>query len=463
MPTFLDFPLSSDLQSALKELGFAAPLPIQERVIPVALERRDVIGCAPTGTGKTLAFLLPIMDGLLEMGRVRKFRPRALILLPTRELALQVGEVFRKLAAHSRLKCVVVCGGVEIGEQERLMNDGVDAVIATPGRLLEHLERQGLKFSELEYLVLDEADRMLDEGFLPELRRIVDQIPDRRQTMLFSATMPTEMEKFARELLSEPAKIQVGLVAPKETIEERAYPVVEEQKVDLVKAILEREQGLDKVLIFVRTRARARELVEPLQSLTGLPSRELHAELTQKERTESLEAFRVGACKLLVATDVASRGLDIDGLSHVLNFDVPNTPDEYIHRIGRTGRVDRPGVAITLISPKEQALFMAIDNAVRRPISTRRVEGFPYIFPDDEFTKVAAESTRKGQRRNSGGGARPFRAPEANADPRESPFTKSGRLKKKFETRELDDTPKRNSRKRIEKRIKNKKLPHQKG
>ncbi|MBI1289961.1 DEAD/DEAH box helicase [bacterium] len=458
MSSFSDFPLSDKLKGAVADLGFTAPLPIQEKVIPLALERRDVVGCAPTGTGKTLAFLLPIMDGLLEMGRVRRFRPRALILLPTRELAIQVGEVFRSLATKTGLRSVVVCGGMDLSEQEQQMQLGVDAVIATPGRLIEHLERQGLKFAELEYLVLDEADRMLDEGFLPDIRRIVDQIPDRRQTMLFSATMPPEMEKFARELLSEPARIQVGLVAPKDSIEERAYPVIEEQKVDLLKAIFEREQGFEKVLVFVRTRARARELVEPLQAVTGSVARELHAELTQKERTAALDAFRSGECKLLVATDVASRGLDIEALSHVVNFDVPNTPDEYIHRIGRTGRVDRTGIAITLVSPKEQTLFMAIDNAVRRPIVTRRVEGFPYIFPEDEFGEGGSESSKRKRR-----GSTSFRPTEASAGEKENPFTKSGHLKKKYQHRELEEGPRRNSRKRIEKKIKNKKLPHQKG
>jgi ATP-dependent RNA helicase RhlE len=454
---FHDFPLSSKLLAAVDDLGFDEVLPIQKQAIPLALERRDVVGCAPTGTGKTLAFLLPVMDGLLEMGRVKRFRPRALVLVPTRELAVQVGEVFAVLARHTELKCAVVYGGGEISTQEAAFQAGADAVVATPGRLLEHLSRGGLKFNELEYLVLDEADRMLDAGFLPELRRIIDALPERRQTLLFSATMPSEMEKFAREILSEPARVQIGLVAPKDTVEERAYPVVEEQKVALLQAILEREEQLEKAIVFVRTRARAKELPDVIRAATHLVVRELHAELPQSERLASLAAFRAGECRILVATDVASRGLDIEHVSHVINFDVPNTPDEYIHRIGRTGRVDRTGVAITLVAPAEQALYMSLENAVRRPIVTRRVEGFPYIFPEDVFSDASGEPTQP----RGKSVPRTFREKAPSEDgKKEKPFTRSGQLKRKF-TEPAEEEGRRNSRKRSEKRIRNKKLPHQ--
>jgi ATP-dependent RNA helicase RhlE len=455
---FRDIPVSRRLLTAIEGMGITTPLPVQEAVIPLALARQDVVACAPTGTGKTIAYLLPIMDGLLEMGKVKKFRPRALVLVPTRELAVQVGEVFTTLAAYTELRAAVIYGGVDIGAQDMMFQNGADFVVATPGRLLEHLERKGLKFNELEYLVLDEADRLLDAGFLPELQRLVDQIPDRRQTMLFSATMPPAMEQLARELLSEPERVQVGQVAPKDTVEERAYHVVEEQKIDLLKVVLSRETSLDRVLVFVRTRARARELPPILAEATGLAVAELHADLSQKQRLDALEAFRSGEMRVLVATDVASRGLDIEGLSHVVNFDVPNTADEYIHRVGRTGRVDRQGVALTLVAPEELTLFLALEEATRRRIVAKRLDGFAYIFPEDP---VFGDGTGTTKSRKSGG-PRSFRPKAASLEKKESPFTKSGQLKREFQDK-TEEGPKRNSRKRTEKRIRNKKLPHQRG
>ncbi|CAN5262429.1 DEAD/DEAH box helicase [soil metagenome] len=447
---FSDLHLNNKLLQAIADAGFAAPLPVQAKAIPLALERRDVIGCAPTGTGKTAAFLIPVIDGLLEMPRAKRFRPRALVLSPTRELARQVAEVFEVLAKHTNLRVALLTGGEGIDSQDAPLNNGADLIVATPGRLLEHLSRGGLKFTELEYLIVDEADRLFDAGFLPEVRRIVDELPERRQTMLFSATMPIEMEAFAHSILHKPARVQIGAVGPRENIEESFYPVVEAQKTDLLRIVLAQEKDFEKVLVFVRTRKKARELAPVLHELTKLPTAELHAELSQSERNRAFDAFRSGEIQLLVATDVAARGLDIDGLSHVVNFDVPNTPDDYIHRVGRTGRVDRRGVAITLVSPMDLGLAAAIEAAVRRPIANKRLAEFLYEIPSEE-KKTPVRRSR------SFDDFQPRRADGT----KKKPFTKSGQLIRELRPDESETKPRRNAKKRMERKIKNMKLPHQ--
>lgn len=454
MTSFNDFALSDDTLEGIERAGFASPTAIQELVIPAALEGRDIIGCAQTGTGKTAAFLIPIIEALGDMKEARRFHPRALVVVPTRELAQQVIDHFEALSQGSELRATAVYGGVELGRQEHGFDQGVEVLVATPGRLLEHLERGALKLRDISFFVIDEADRMLDAGFIADLRRIVDKLPERRQTMLFSATMPPEMERLARAIVSEPERIQVGLVAPRERITEVFYPVMESQKTDLLKEILSREQDLQKVMVFVRTRARAKELAPALAAVTGLAADELHADLTQAQRTAALENFRTGRTRLLVATDVAARGLDIEAVSHVINYDVPNTPDDYIHRVGRTARLDRAGSAMTLVSPKELALSLAIEEAVRRPIRTQRLENFVYEFPPES---EEPEALRPAQGDTV---AREFTERKPVAEKREKPFTKSGQLRPKF--RDPDDRPpRRNEKKREAKKIMNKRLPHQ--
>lgn len=456
LPSFSDFALSKPTLDGVAAMGFVSPTAIQERVIPAVLEARDVVGCSQTGTGKTAAFLIPMIEGLHGLHKPAKFHPKALVLVPTRELAQQVAEHFRALAAETRLNCVVLHGGVDIGRQDLGLAEAPDVIVATPGRLLEHLDRGALKFRNLVYFVIDEADRLLDEGFLPDLRRIVDALPDRRQTMLFSATMPPEMDRLARSILNKPERVQVGLVAPREKIDDAFYPVPEHQKAALLQALLEKETGFEKVLVFVRTRAKAREIAPLLGQVTGLPTGELHAELTQAERNERMAAFREGTLRVLVATDVASRGLDIEAVSHVVNYDVPNTPDDYIHRVGRTARVERTGRAITLVAPAELALSVAIEEGVRRRIPTRRLEGFAYDMPDPSAAEQALRVTKK--RRHA---VRPFIDHAPKDGKKKKPFTKSGQLIPEYRDPQ-QEKPRRNAKKREQRRLLNKRLPHQK-
>lgn len=449
--SFDQFPLSPPVLAGIAGAGYVAPLPIQKVAIPAVLEGEDVVGCAQTGMGKTAAFLIPLIEMLHDQPKVRRYRPRALVLAPTRELAVQVGEAFAVLASETALRAVVITGGVELGPQEVALGEGADLIVATPGRLREHLQRGGLRFGELQFLVIDEADRLLDAGFLPEVRAIVDTLPERRQTLLFSATMPPEMEQLARTILRHPKRLQIGLVEPKEAIEEEFYPVAEGQKGELFRALVAEQRDLGKLLVFVRTRARAAELTPVLRTLTGLATAQLHGDLLQEERRAALEEFRAGDIRVLVATDVASRGLDIEGVTHIINYDVPNTPEDYIHRVGRTARVDRSGVALTLVSTEERALAERIRAAVRRPIRTGRLAGFPYEFPGEEgATLLSPPPPRKPlsfHERPAGEGKRP------------SPFTKGGGLKKSFARREEATENQRNRRKRIEKKAK-RKLPH---
>lgn len=448
---FDQFPLSPPTRAGIEAAGYTAAMPIQEEAIPAILEGEDVVGCAQTGTGKTAAFLIPIIEMLHEQRRVRRYRPRALVLSPTRELADQVAEAFAVLASGTELKAAPITGGRDLGPQEVALGGGLDLIVATPGRLREHLRRGGLRFDDLQFLVIDEADRLLDAGFLPEVRAIVDSLPERRQTLLFSATMPPEMEQLARAILRRPRRIQIGLVEPRESIREEFHPVAEGQKGDLFRALLTEQRDLDKMIVFVRTRARAAELTPVLREITGLATAEIHGDLPQEERRAALEDFRSGAIRVLVATDVASRGLDIEGVTHILNFDVPNTPEDYIHRIGRTARADRSGVALTLVSTQERTLAERIRAAVRRPIKTGRLAGFAYEFPADEGASLLQPPPQQLPRsfhdRPTGEGQRP------------NPFTKGGGLKKSFRRREDAPENQRNRRKRIEKKAK-RKLPH---
>lgn len=455
MSAFTDFPLRREILQGIEAAEYERPLPIQTETIPAVLEGQDVVARSQTGTGKTAAFLIPAMESLLDMTKAKSFRPLALVLLPTRELAAQVHDHFQRLAVNTRLRAALVIGGANPLEEEKHFQSGVEFLIATPGRLLDHLGRGGLKLSAIQMLVLDEADRMLDAGFLPEVRKIIDQLPADRQTLLFSATMPSEMERLAREILRSPKRIDVDAIAPRDTIQESFWPVPEHQKSELLKLIFAQQEEMEKTIVFVRTRQKARRLTAELRENLGFQAAELHAELPQEERSRTLENLRNGEIKLLVATDVASRGLDISGLSHVVNYDVPNTVDDYIHRVGRTGRVDRSGVAITLVSPAELALSLAIENSVRRKIPIQRIPGFAYEMPEDE--EESFHLTQEAKKRTA---ARKFIQREFQKGKKKKPFTKTGQLIP--ELREKDeDKPRRNYKKRMEKRILNKKLPHQ--
>lgn len=371
--TFEDLALAESLLQAVNDMGYEHPTPIQRDAIPVAMEGRDLIGLAQTGTGKTAAFTLPILQRLLDGPR----RTRALILTPTRELCLQVEENFRNYAKHVQLTVIPVYGGVAYDKQERALRSGVDAVVATPGRLLDHLEKQNVDFEFLEVLVLDEADRMLDMGFAPQLNRIVEQIPRYRQTLLFSATMPPEVEALARKYLRKPVVIQVGRrSSAASTISHAVYPVPRQRKTDLLVHLLTSRMH-ESVLVFTRTKSGADRVVRDLER-AGIKAAAMHADKSQQLRTSTLENFKSGKLRVLVATDIAQRGLDISGISHVINYDVPQQAEDYVHRIGRTGRAEATGEAYTLMSGDEIAMVRTIEHTLGQEIPRISVPGFDF-------------------------------------------------------------------------------------
>jgi ATP-dependent RNA helicase RhlE len=380
--SFQQFGLHPDLLKAIHDLSYHEPTPIQQQAIPLALAGRDLIGCAQTGTGKTAAFALPILN---KLHPIKSAKIRALILTPTRELAAQINEVLQGLAAHTKLYTAAIYGGVGIPPQERALRLGTDIIVATPGRLLDHMNKGVGRFHGLEFLVLDEADRMLDMGFLPDVKRIISRLPQQRQTMLFSATMPQEILQLSRQILRDPATVQIGRqAAPAEGVSHSAYPVAQHLKTDLLVALLgmiETEHGaagnMESVLIFARTKVRTERLARQLRQ-GGFDAALIHGDRTQGQRLAALEGFRNRRYRILVATDIAARGLDVDGISHVINFDVPATPEDYVHRIGRTARAKAVGEALTLVAPAEESFLAAIQQLTKTTIPRQTVPDFDY-------------------------------------------------------------------------------------
>ncbi|HEY9425773.1 MAG TPA: DEAD/DEAH box helicase [Gemmatimonadaceae bacterium] len=372
--SFNSLDLHPSLLKALKELGFARPTPIQNDAIPPALEGRDVLACAMTGSGKTAAFLLPIVNHLMELPRGVT---RALVLVPTRELAAQVLEHLNDLTVHTPITGAAVFGGVGAGPQEHALRSGVDIIIATPGRLLDHMKLPYASFDSLEYLVLDEADRMLDMGFLPEIRKILRRLPQERQTLFFSATMPAPIVALTREMLHDPAMIQIDRASkPAVGITQAVYPVQQELKAALFLALLRRGE-IKQALVFTRTKHRANRLTEFL-SKNGIKAERIHGNRSQAQRTAALAGFKSGEFPVLVATDIAARGIDVEELGHVVNFDVPTAPEDYIHRVGRTGRAEATGDAFTFAAPEEQNELRAIERAVGKRLPRVTVPDFDY-------------------------------------------------------------------------------------
>jgi ATP-dependent RNA helicase RhlE len=363
--SFATLELHPSLLRAVDALGFMAPTPVQLNAIPPAREGRDVLACAATGTGKTAAFLLPIMHRLLP-GRRRT--TRVLVLAPTRELAAQIDQHRVALGRFTDLGGAAIFGGVSMEPQQTALRRGAEILVATPGRLLDHLRYPYARLDGVEIVVLDEADRMLDMGFLPDVRRILGALgPGRRQTMLFSATLPPAIVDLARDFLRDPARIDVERPpAPAAGVRHSAYPVAREDKVPLLLALLRRPE-VQSVLAFTRTKHRADRLANAL-TRGGVAADRIHGNRSQAQRTKALAAFKAGRLKVLVATDIAARGIDVTGLSHVVNFDVPDAPESYIHRVGRTARAEAVGDAVTFVSPEEEAEFRVIERAVRRPI-----------------------------------------------------------------------------------------------
>ncbi len=367
--------LAQPIVDGVKAMGYVDPTPIQLRAIPLVLAGTDVIGSAQTGTGKTAAFGLPILSKL----GTHQPQPRVLILEPTRELAAQVETAFRDFARFTDLRVAVMYGGVGYGKQTDALRDGVDILVATPGRLLDHIEQGVCRLNQIQYLVLDEADRMLDMGFLPDVRRIVEKCPRDRHTSLFSATVPVQIETLIQWAMRNPETIEIGARrSPAETIKHVLYPVAESQKSDLMLELLNRV-NYDSVIIFCRTKHGADRIASLLQRHKHAVA-VLHSNRTQREREEALQGFRDGKHEVLVATDIAARGLDIADVSHVMNYDVPQHPEDYVHRIGRTGRAQATGDALTIMVAEDATHVFAIERYIGKKIVREKIEGFDYKY-----------------------------------------------------------------------------------
>jgi ATP-dependent RNA helicase RhlE len=381
---FSKFKLDANILKGIREMGFARPTPIQSDAIPPAMEGRDLLACASTGSGKTAAFLLPIIDQLISKSRRTT---RALVLTPTRELALQIVEQGNAMAIHTPVTAAAVIGGVGMGPQEHAFRSGTDIIVATPGRLLDHMKSSYAKLDRVEYLVLDEADRMLDMGFLPDIRRILKALPTKRQTLFFSATMPGPIAALAGEMLKKPATINLERTSmPATGITQALYPVPQELKSALFLELLERGD-MKEALVFTRTKHRANRLAEFLGK-HGVKAERIHGNRSQSQRTEALAGFKSGKYRVLVATDIAARGIDVEALGHVVNFDVPPAPEDYIHRVGRTGRAEMTGEAFTFFSPQEEADIKAIERAIGRKLPRVTIEGFDYSAKPQQRLEV---------------------------------------------------------------------------
>ena len=381
---FSTFELHPTLLRGVRDLGFVRPTPIQTDAIPPGLAGRDLLACAATGSGKTAAFLLPILHQLMDRPRGRT---RALVLAPTRELAAQILEDLQGLAVHTRMSAAVVHGGVAMGPQEKAFRRGVDVIAATPGRLLDHFQYPYAKLAGIEYLVLDEADRMLDMGFLPDIKKVLRHIPKPKQTFFFSATMPSAIHALTREILRSPASINLERqAAPARGVTQAVYPVAQELKAALLIALL-KAGTIGEVLVFTRTKHRANRLFERL-TREGVSAERIHGNRSQAQRTKALAGFKRGHHKVLVATDIAARGIDVEALGHVVNFDVPAVPEDYIHRVGRTGRADATGEAFTFVSREEGGDLARIERAVGKQIPRVTLPGFDYAAKPEAALEV---------------------------------------------------------------------------
>ena len=371
---FSQLGLQPALERMCESLGYIEPTPIQRQAIPIVLNGSDLIGCAETGTGKTAAFLLPIIQRMNERPRPRV---RVLVLAPTRELVSQIEASYRELAPKGSARCVSIIGGASMPRQRDELRRGVGVVVATPGRLLDHMERGSIDLSGVEVLVLDEADRMLDMGFLPSIRRILSKLPAKRQNLLFSATMSPAIEQLARSTMNKPELVEVnqrGRAAA--MVEQTAYPVATQSKTALLLDLLERErETFERVLVFTRTRRGAERLSHILEAREHKVNR-IHADRTQSQREAALRGFKEGRTRVLVATDIAARGLDVDSVSHVINYDVPSAPEDYVHRVGRTGRAGNTGRAITLVTPVDELPMRAIERLTGQAVERVLLPGF---------------------------------------------------------------------------------------
>jgi len=386
---FTELDLSEPLQKTINALGYEKTTPIQTQAIPPALQGRDIVGCAQTGTGKTLAFLLPALERLLR-DPIKTRNPRVVILEPTRELVIQVAGETQKLAARTSLRSVPIYGGAAMKKQIEKLQRGVDVVIATPGRLMDHMRRRNVDLQDLQVLVLDEADRMLDMGFLPDIKQIISRMPRQRQTMLFSATMPPAISALARQFQHNPTSIEIDLARPPAAIQQTLYPVPKHLKIHLLVAILE-QMDVSSMLVFARTKQQADIVTRQLrQARTTVAC--IHGDFNQRDRISALEGFRSGKYRVLVATNIAARGLDVEGISHVINYDVPDHPEDYVHRIGRTARAEADGAAITLVTPDDEGLIHRIEYLLDRKIERKTLPEFDYDVPTPSWARPSVKA-----------------------------------------------------------------------
>ena len=404
--TFDDFSFAPSVRAGVVAAGYQTPTPIQEAALPLVLSGRDVMGLAQTGTGKTAAFALPILNRIVSDKKDRRF-VRALVVAPTRELAEQINDSFKSLGKETGVRTATVYGGVKINPQISKLRDGVDVVVACPGRLLDHINQGTINLSRLEFLVLDEADQMFDMGFLPDIRRIIKQLPHDRQTLMFSATMPEDIKRLSGEALRNPEVVQIGRVSAAQTVAHALYPVQSHLKTALLLEIL-KHTDTGSVLVFTKTKHRAKRVGEQIEK-AGYKAASLQGNLSQNRRQAALDGFKDGTFQILVATDIAARGIDVSGVSHVINYDIPDTTDAYIHRIGRTGRAAQTGDAFTLVDRDDEYTIRQIERAVGKPIERRSMENFDYSAPaparDTEFARPPMPPRGPGRGRATSGGS----------------------------------------------------------
>ncbi len=396
--TFDQLGLNDAVLKAVTESGYETPTAIQAQAIPLVLAGRDVVGASQTGTGKTAAFALPSLSKIEPLGK-----PQILVLEPTRELAHQVAEQFIKYGKHTGLKTALLYGGVGYGEQAKQLEDGADIVVATPGRLMDHFYRATMRFGELKILVLDEVDRMLDMGFLPQVRKIVNLCPwDERQTLLFSATMPAAIQTFAQWCLKDPISVEIAKRAVASTVTHAFYPVAMDQRDELLVGLLDATEW-HSVMIFTRTRKEADQVADMLKENGHPKVVAMHSDVSQKDRMEALQGFRDGKYDVLVATDVAARGIDISGVSHVINYRVPENAEDYVHRIGRTGRAEAEGDAFTILTADELDYAKSVEVYVEQKIPRKKLENFPYTYTamldDEPIRQIRRKSSGPKKRR----------------------------------------------------------------
>jgi ATP-dependent RNA helicase RhlE len=413
---FSSFKFNPFVAAGVTAAGYTNPTPIQIQAIPPVMAGKDVVGLAQTGTGKTAAFVLPILH---RLSAGKRGVTRALIVAPTRELAEQIHDAIVVLGKKTGLRSISIYGGVAIGPQIK-SGKKADIIVACPGRLLDHIGRKTVDLSALEVLVLDEADHMFDMGFLPDIRRILKQVPAKRQTLLFSATMPPEIRRLANESLTDPVTVQVGITAPAETVSHALYPVAQHLKTPLLLKLLQQTRTTS-VLVFTRTKHRAKRLGEQL-SRAGYKTASLQGNLSQNRRQDAINGFRNGAYQILVATDIAARGIDIADVSHVINYDIPNTADAYIHRIGRTGRAARTGDAFTLITAEDAQMVRAIDRVIGSPVERRTLSDFNYTAPGVKSERIDRSESQRPVNRNRTGRKPADRRPVSTVKASKTPF-----------------------------------------